>query len=55
MLTGSADLDALSAQLLAVVGKTMEATTASLWLRPPLERSGHPTRWRLPGCFTQAA
>jgi hypothetical protein len=28
------DLDALSAELLAVVGQTMQPTMASLWLRP---------------------
>jgi hypothetical protein len=32
------DLDALSAELLAVVGKTMQPTQASLWLRPPSPR-----------------
>jgi hypothetical protein len=31
------DLDSLSAELLAVVDQTMEPTTASLWLRPPVE------------------
>src|SRR5919197_5763135 len=30
------DLDTLSAELLAVVDQTMEPTSASLWLRPPL-------------------
>jgi MFS family permease len=29
------DLDTLSAELLAVVGQTMQPTQASLWLRPP--------------------
>jgi hypothetical protein len=29
------DLDALSAELLAVVHQTMQPTKASLWLRPP--------------------
>ena len=29
------DLDTLSAELLAVVGQTMEPTRVSLWLRPP--------------------
>jgi hypothetical protein len=33
------DLDTLSAELLAVVHQTMEPTTASLWLRPSVERS----------------
>jgi hypothetical protein len=37
------DLDALSAELLGVVDQTMQPTTASLWLRPPLERMW-PTR-----------
>jgi hypothetical protein len=32
------DLDTLSAELLAVVDRTMEPTTVSLWLRPPVER-----------------
>jgi len=30
------DLDALSAELLAVVNQTMQPTRASLWLRPPI-------------------
>jgi hypothetical protein len=34
------DLDTLSAELLAVVDRTMEPTTVWLWLRPPVERSG---------------
>jgi hypothetical protein len=33
------DLDTLSAELLAVVDRTMEPTTVSLWLRPPAEHS----------------
>jgi hypothetical protein len=33
------DLDALSAELLSVVERTMQPTTASLWLRPPVQRS----------------
>jgi hypothetical protein len=37
------DLDTLSAELLAVADQTMEPTMVSLWLRPPLERSGRPT------------
>jgi hypothetical protein len=35
------DLDTLSAELVAVVDQTMQPTRASLWLRPPIERSGH--------------
>jgi hypothetical protein len=37
------DLDTLSAELLAVVHQTMEPTTASLWLRPSVERSLRPS------------
>jgi hypothetical protein len=37
-LRGQIDLDTLSAELLAVVHQTMEPTTASLWLRPPVGR-----------------
>jgi hypothetical protein len=33
------DLDALSAELLAVVDQTMEPTRLSLWLRPPVNRA----------------
>ncbi len=40
-LRNHVDLDTLSAELLAVVDRTMEPTRASLWLRPPMERSGH--------------
>jgi hypothetical protein len=32
------DLNALSAELLAVVDQTIQPTKASLWLRPPIER-----------------
>jgi hypothetical protein len=32
------DLNTLSTELLAVAGRTVEPTTASLWLRPPAER-----------------
>jgi hypothetical protein len=35
------DLDALSAELLAVVDQTMQPTRASLWLRPPAPDSRH--------------
>jgi hypothetical protein len=41
-LRDSVDLDTLSAELLAVVDQTMEPTVASLWLRPPVDRSGRP-------------
>jgi hypothetical protein len=34
-LRDQVDLDALSAELLAVVGQTMQPVEASLWLRPP--------------------
>jgi hypothetical protein len=37
------DLDTLSAELLAVVDQTMEPTMVSVWLRPPVERSGRPS------------
>jgi hypothetical protein len=37
------DLDTLSAELLAVVHQAMEPTTASLWLRPSVERSLRPS------------
>jgi hypothetical protein len=33
------DLGALTAELLAVVDQTMQPTTSSLWLRPPIEAS----------------
>jgi hypothetical protein len=33
------DLDTLAGELLAVVDQTVEPTTVSLWLRPPVERS----------------
>jgi hypothetical protein len=36
------DLDALSAELLAVADRTVEPMTLSLWLRPPLQRSERP-------------
>jgi MFS family permease len=37
------DLDTLSAEVLAVAEQTMEPTVLSLWLRPPMERSGRLT------------
>jgi hypothetical protein len=43
-LRDEVDLDTLSAELLAVVDRTMEPTRASLWLRPSIERSGHSIR-----------
>jgi hypothetical protein len=36
------DLSTLTAELLAVADRTVEPTMASLWLRPPMERSGRP-------------
>jgi hypothetical protein len=51
-LRDEVDLDALSAELLAVVDKTMEPTQASLWLRPAppgspgtAPRAPRPTPW----------
>jgi len=41
-LRDQVDLDTLSAELMAVAGRTMEPTTLSLWLRPPLQRSQRP-------------
>jgi len=41
-LRDEVDLDTLSAELVAVAGRTMEPTTLSLWLRPPLPRSERP-------------
>jgi hypothetical protein len=42
-LRGEIDLDTLAAELLAVVNQTMEPTRASLWLRPPVNRSRPPS------------
>jgi hypothetical protein len=39
-LRDEVDLDTLSAEVLAVAEQTMEPTVLSLWLRPPMERSG---------------
>jgi hypothetical protein len=38
-LRDEVDLDTLTSDLLTVVNQTMEPTTASLWLRPPGDRS----------------
>jgi hypothetical protein len=38
-LRDEVDLDSLTAELLRVVDQTMQPTQASLWLRPPAERS----------------
>jgi hypothetical protein len=37
-LRDEVDLDTLSAELLAVVDQTMQPTSASLWLRPSVQR-----------------
>jgi hypothetical protein len=37
------DLDTLTAELLVVADRTVEPTMVSLWLRPPITRSGQPT------------
>jgi hypothetical protein len=42
-LRDEVDLDTLCAELLAVVDQTMEPTRASLWLRPPADRSWRPS------------
>jgi hypothetical protein len=42
-LRDEVDLNTLSAELLAVADQTMEPTVLSLWLRPPMERSGRST------------
>ena len=46
-LRDEVDLDTLSAELLAVAGRTMEPTTSSLWLRPPLQGSERPASCRV--------
>jgi hypothetical protein len=35
------DLDSLSVEVVAVAEQSMEPAIVSLWLRPPMERSGH--------------
>ena len=42
-LRDEVDLDTLCAELVAVVDHTMEPTRASLWLRPPADRSWRPS------------
>jgi hypothetical protein len=42
------DLDALTAELVAVVDRTLEPTTVSLWLRPPSAGPrNRPARWHM--------
>jgi hypothetical protein len=40
------DLDELAAELLAVVNRTMEPATVSLWLQPPADRAGRSSTTR---------
>jgi hypothetical protein len=45
-LRGEIDLKTLSTELLAIVDRTMQPTTSSVWLRPPDEASkAHSPRW----------
>ena len=39
-LRNQVDLNTLAIELLEVVDETMEPTAVSLWLRPPMKRSG---------------
>jgi hypothetical protein len=52
-LRDQVDLDTLTAELLAVVDRTMEPTAVSLWLRPQAPPTGQPAsrgrRWRMTG------
>jgi hypothetical protein len=41
-LRDEVDLNTLSAEVLAVADQTMEPTTLSLWLRPPLDHKAVP-------------
>jgi hypothetical protein len=41
-LRDQVDLDTLTGELLAVAEQTMQPTRASLWLRPPPDRTGRP-------------
>ena len=43
-LRDEVDLDTLSAEVVAVAGRTMEPTMVSLWLRPPTKRSERSNR-----------
>jgi hypothetical protein len=43
-LRDEVDLDTLSAEVVAVAGRTMEPTMVSLWLRPPTKRSQRSSR-----------
>ena len=45
-LRSETDLETLSTELLAVVHRTMEPTTASLWLRPRSGVTGRAASWR---------
>jgi hypothetical protein len=49
-LRNQTDLDMRSAELLAVAHQTMEPITASLWLRPPVNRARHVSHSRRTAC-----